>query len=218
MQGPTRRQFLAVGGGLVTVGASAGCLAASGPTTPNDPDTVGGVAAVNGIEITFRDYRVTSELTYVPRGDRVTVADEAPDRESVTVEPRGPGREFLVLVVHVANVADDTRRIPTSAPEGTAFSDGRLVLELRQSELRPVPVNPDAGFAVGGAYEYDGAWLDRYMLVVGSVGGDLDGDSSVGGWILYEIPSDLDVGDLVLVAHVNPIGPNRRFTWDFPDS
>lgn len=201
----------------MTAGASAGCSSPGQTTT--GPDTVGSTAAVEGIEITFVDYVTTSELAYVPRGDRVTVADDAPDRESVTVEPRESGREFLVLVVRVVNVADDTRVIPTSAPGGTAISDGRIYLEAGPAnELRPVPVNPDAEFAVGGAYQYDGSWYDRFMLVVGSVGGNLDPGSSVAGWILYEVETDIDLGDLVLVALANPTGANRRLTWAFPDS
>lgn len=218
MQGPTRRQLLASGGGLVLLGATAGCLNESGATTPNDPDGVGEIAAVNGIEMTFVDYEVASELTYVPRGERVTIADEAPDREPTTIEPRTPDHEFLVLVLTIANVSDDEKRIPTSAPEETAFTEGRIYLELQNTQLDPVPVNPDRGFAVGGAYEYDDEWIDRLVLVVGAAGGNLAGGSSLSGWILYEKRSDLDLSELTLVALTNPNGPNRRLTWGFPES
>lgn len=213
----TRRQVLGAGAALVA-GGGAGCLYQTGATTPNDPDSVGETAAVNGIEITFHGYEVTSELTYVPRGERVLVADEAPDMESRTVEPRRPDYEFLVPVLTIANVSDDEKRIPTPAPDGMAFAEGRIFLELGESEVGPVPVNPDRGFAVGGAYPYQGSWYDRLVLVVGDVRGSLPAESSASGWMLYEIPADVDRDQLVLVANANPTGPNKRLTWPLDGS
>jgi hypothetical protein len=209
----TRRAVLGAGASALLGGLGAGCLNFSGPTTPNDPDRVGESAVINGVTVTLNAVRSTTELTYVPRGNRVTVADEAADMETEVVEPRTPDARFLVFVVAIENVADEEKRIPTSAPGGTGFTDGRIYLENLDTEFQPVPVDPDLGFSVGGAYSYEDRWLDRLMLAVGAAGGNLAGGTGLEGWILYEIPGDFEFAEVNLVAEMNPEGPARRFTW-----
>lgn len=216
MDDGSRRGFLSAAGGVLTAGLLTGCAAPDRATTPNEPDTVGDVAAVRGIEITFRDYSLHSELSYVPRGDdEVTVADDAADRDAVTVEP-GPNRQFLVVVVDIANVADEPKGVPI--PGGSAFADGDIYLEVDQSRRDPVPVDSGGGDAVGGAYRYDGEWIDRLTLVVGSYQSELPADTAVTGWILYEVPSDFDAEEATLFATANPEGSEQQYTWAFTDT
>lgn len=216
MDDGSRRGFLSGAGGVLTAGLLSGCASPDRATTPNEPDTVGDVAAVRGIEITFRDYSLHSELSYVPRrDDEVTVADDAADRDAVTIGP-GPDRQFLVVIVDIANAADEPKGVPI--PGGSAFADGDIYLEVNQSRRDPVPVDPRGGDAVGGAYRYEEEWIDRLTLAVGTYQSELPANTTVRGWTLYEVPSDFDAGEARLFATANPEGSEQQYTWEFTNN
>jgi hypothetical protein len=206
-----RRTFLSTAGGVLAAGLVAGCGSTDRPTTPNEPDRVGDTAAIRGVEITFHDYAVQSSVTYVPRqSDDVTVAEKAGDRETETVEA-GSDAQFLLLFVEIANVADDPRSVPI--PGGTTAADGEVYLEVDRTRTPPVPVDPTVEGAVGGAFQFDGEWIDRLTLAVGQHQGELPANTSVTGWLLYDVPADFDPADAVLFATANPSGSNNTYRW-----
>lgn len=207
-----RREFLGIAG-LVVGGMVAGCGSPDRATTPNEPDTVGDVAAVRGLEIRFLDYVLTDELTFVPRGeDEVTVADDAANRDPTTVSARD-GATFLVLVVGVENLADEPKGVPM--PGGPAVADGDVYLEIDRSRQDPLSHDPTEDPSFGGAYQYDGEWIDRYTLALGVHQAELPAETAERGWIPYEVPADFDPESATLYALANPEGSEQQYTWSF---
>jgi len=212
MNDRARREFLGIAG-LVVGGTVAGCRSPDRATTPNEPDTVGDVAAVRGLEIRFVDYVLTDDLTFVPRGeDEVTVAGDAPDRDPKTVDARD-GAQFLLLVVEVENLDDEPKGVPL--PGDPRIADGDLYLELDRSRQDPLPHDPTEDRSFGGAYRYDGEWIDRYTLALGVHQAELPAETAERGWIPYEVPADFDPESATLYALANPEGAERQYTWSF---
>lgn len=181
------------------------------------PNTVGDTAGTNGVETTFTGYSLDSTLAYVPRrSDERTAGTSSDDRETKTVEA-GNDRQWPVVLVEIANVADGPERAP--APGGSADTDGEIRLESKEAaQVRTIPTvqyGVTDGEAIDGAYRADGEGSTDSRSSWDPTAANCPLASRSRDGHCDHVSAPFDASEVKLVALTNPNGANERFVWEF---